>query len=310
MVNCIKITDLTAPELDVYARRSERQLLNRDDPAKGLFIAESPLVIGRALDAGYRPVSCLLEEGDAAGQAMLARCGDIPAYLAPREVLAQLTGFYLTRGMLCAMARPPLPDPAALCAGARRIAVLEEVVNPTNVGAIFRSAAALGIDAVLLSVGCSDPLYRRAIRVSMGTVFQVPWTILQGDVAWPTGGQALLRGLGFQTAAMALTDESLPVFAPQLAGLPKLAIVLGTEGDGLAARTIAGCDHTVKIPMTGGVDSLNVAAASAVAFYQLALRGVGGAGSDVPRSDQGAHRAGACSLCAADDAGEPPAADL
>ncbi len=207
MVNCIKITDLTAPELDVYARRSERQLLNRDDPAKGLFIAESPLVIGRALDAGYRPVSCLLEEGDAAGQAMLARCGDIPAYLAPREVLAQLTGFYLTRGMLCAMVRPPLPDPAALCAGARRIAVLEEVVNPTNVGAIFRSAAALGIDAVLLSAGCSDPLYRRAIRVSMGTVFQVPWTILQGDAAWPTGGQALLRGLGFQTAAMALTDE-------------------------------------------------------------------------------------------------------
>ncbi|MEE0785164.1 MAG: RNA methyltransferase, partial [Oscillospiraceae bacterium] len=207
---------------------------------------------------------------------------DIPAYLAPREVLAQLTGFYLTRGMLCAMVRPPLPDPVALCAGARRIAVLEEVVNPTNVGAIFRSAAALGIDAVLLSAGCSDPLYRRAIRVSMGTVFQVPWTILQGDAAWPTGGQALLRGLGFQTAAMALTDESLPVFAPQLAGLPKLAIVLGTEGDGLAARTIAGCDHTVKIPMTGGVDSLNVAAASAVAFYQLALRGVEGAGSDVP----------------------------
>ena len=271
MVNCIKITDLTAPELDVYARRSERQLLNRDDPAKGLFIAESPLVIGRALDAGYRPVSCLLEEGDAAGQAMLARCGDIPAYLAPREVLAQLTGFYLTRGMLCAMVRPPLPDPAALCAGARRIAVLEEVVNPTNVGAIFRSAAALGIDAVLLSAGCSDPLYRRAIRVSMGTVFQIPWAFVDKELSWPEEGLKKLKMLGFRTAALALSDDSVSIDDPKLMSEEKLALILGTEGDGLASSTIADCDYTVRIPMSHGVDSLNVAAASAVAFYQLGL---------------------------------------
>ena len=262
-----QITDFNAPELDVYARLTENQLVNRADPENALFVAESPLVIGRALDAGCAPVSFLMEQKhiEGKGAALLARCPDVPVYAAEEDVLTNLTGFHLTRGMLCAMRRRPLPAVETVCAGAKRVAVLEDVMNPTNVGAIFRSAAALGIDAVLLTQACSDPLYRRAIRVSMGTVFQVPWTYL------PEGWPQTLRALGFTTAAMALCDASLPIYAPQLKRADRLAVVLGTEGDGLAESTIAVCDCTVRIPMTHGVDSLNVAAASAVAFYQLAL---------------------------------------
>ena len=268
-----EITDFNAPELDVYARLTENQLVNRADPANALFIAESPLVIGRALDAGCVPVSFLMERKHVEGKAseLLARCpADIPVYAAPLEVLEQLTGFKLTRGMLCAMRRPKLPTVEQVCAGARRVAVLENVMNPTNIGAIFRSAAALNMDAVLLSSQGSDPLYRRAVRVSMGTVFQIPWTYFPEDALWPEGGgMALLRQLGFKTAAMALRDDSLSIDDPRLLSEEKLAVVLGTEGDGLAAETIAHCDYTVRIPMAHGVDSLNVAAASAVAFYQL-----------------------------------------
>ena len=262
-----RITDFDAPELDVYARLTENQLLNRADPQNALFVAESPLVIGRALDAGCEPVSFLMETKHVTGKgaALLARCPGVPVYAAEEDVLTKLTGFHLTRGMLCAMRRPPLADPAAVLRGATRVAVLENVMNPTNLGAIFRSAAALGMDAVLLTSAGSDPLYRRAIRVSMGTVFQVPWTYL--PEIWPQ----TLRALGFTTAAMALCDASLPIYAPQLKKADRLAVVLGTEGDGLAESTIAACDCTVRIPMTHGVDSLNVAAASAVAFYQLAL---------------------------------------
>lgn len=275
MPNIIEITDFTAPELDVYARLTEAQLLNRQAPEQGLFIAESPKVIDRALDAGYVPVSLLLERKHIAGQAsgVIARCGDVPVFTAETEVLTELTGFRLTRGVLCAMCRPPLPSVEAVCAGARRITILENIMNPTNVGAIFRSAAALGIDAVLLTPACSDPLYRRAARVSMGTVFQVPWTYLGSDCAeWPHPGMERLRALGFRTAAMALSDNAVSIADPQLMAEEKLAIVLGTEGDGLAAGTIADCDYTVRIPMSHGVDSLNVAAASAVAFWQLGLR--------------------------------------
>ena len=275
MPNIIEITDFAAPELDVYARLTEAQLLNRQEPEQGLFIAESPKVIDRALDAGYVPVSLLLERKHIAGQAsgVIARCGDVPVFTAETEVLTELTGFRLTRGVLCAMRRPPLPSVEAVCAGARRITILESIMNPTNVGAIFRSAAALGIDAVLLTPACSDPLYRRAARVSMGTVFQVPWTYLGSDCAeWPHPGMERLRALGFRTAAMALSDNAVSIADPQLMAEEKLAIVLGTEGDGLAAGTIADCDYTVRIPMSHGVDSLNVAAASAVAFWQLGLR--------------------------------------
>ena len=275
MPNIIEITDFTAPELDVYARLTEAQLLNRQEPEQGLFIAESPKVIDRALDAGYVPVSLLLERKHIAGQAsgVIARCGDVPVFTAETEVLTELTGFRLTRGVLCAMRRPPLPSVQAVCAGARRITILENIMNPTNVGAIFRSAAALGIDAVLLTPACSDPLYRRAARVSMGTVFHVPWTYLGSDCAeWPHPGMERLRALGFRTAAMALSDNAISIADPQLMAEEKLAIVLGTEGDGLAAGTIADCDYTVRIPMSHGVDSLNVAAASAVAFWQLGLR--------------------------------------
>ncbi len=275
MPNIIEITNFTAPELDVYARLTEAQLLNRQAPEQGLFIAESPKVIDRALDAGYVPVSLLLERKHIAGQAsgVIARCGDVPVFTAETEVLTELTGFRLTRGVLCAMRRPPLPSVEAVCAGARRITILENIMNPTNVGAIFRSAAALGIDAVLLTPACSDPLYRRAARVSMGTVFQVPWTYLGSDCAeWPHPGMERLRALGFRTAAMALSDNAVSIADPQLMAEEKLAIVLGTEGDGLAAGTIADCDYTVRIPMSHGVDSLNVAAASAVAFWQLGLR--------------------------------------
>ena len=275
MPNIIEITDFAAPELDVYARLTEAQLLNRQEPEQGLFIAESPKVIDRALDAGYVPVSLLLERKHIAGQAsgVIARCGDVPVFTAETEMLTELTGFRLTRGVLCAMRRPPLPSVQAVCAGARRITILENIMNPTNVGAIFRSAAALGIDAVLLTPACSDPLYRRAARVSMGTVFQVPWTYLGSDCAeWPHPGMERLRALGFRTAAMALSDNAISIADPQLMAEEKLAIVLGTEGDGLAAGTIADCDYTVRIPMSHGVDSLNVAAASAVAFWQLGLR--------------------------------------
>lgn len=268
MAEFIEITDFSAPELDVYARLTENQLLCRMHPEHAMFIAESPLVIVRALDAGCTPLSFLMETKHTEGKAreILARCPkDIRVYTAPLEVLTQLTGFHLTRGMLCAMLRPPLESVEAVCAGASRIAVLENVMNPTNIGAIFRSAAALGIDAVLLTAQGSDPLYRRAVRVSMGTVFQVPWTYLGDD--WI----AQLKALGFKTAAMALTDRSLPIFDASPACEEKLAIVLGTEGDGLAAQTLAECDYTLKIPMSHGVDSLNVAAASAVAFYQLGL---------------------------------------
>ena len=271
--NIIKITDFQAPELDVYARLSENQLLNRCEPEKGMFIAESPRVIERALDAGYRPVSCLVEKRHIEGEAkeIIRRCGEIgnvPVYTAEFDVLTQLTGFKLTRGMLCAMRRPPLPEVRQICEGSRRIAILENVVNPTNVGAIFRSAAALGIDAVLLTYDSSDPLYRRAVRVSMGTVFQIPWTFFEKD-AWPKKGIHLLRELGFRTAAMALRDDSVSIDNPQLLAEEKLAVILGAEGDGLAFSTIADCDYTVRIPMSRGVDSLNVAAASAVAFWEL-----------------------------------------
>ena len=274
MANIKEVTDFSDPELDIYARLTEVQLLNRRDPDKGIFMAESPKVIERALNAGCVPISFLMETRHVENQAkqLIARCGDIPVFTAELDVLTQLTGFKLTRGMLCAMYRPKLPTVEDICKNARRVAVLEDVMNPTNVGAIFRSAAALGIDAVVLTSASSDPLYRRSIRVSMGTVFQVPWTYL-GE-----GGISDLRRLGFKTAAMALKSDSLPIYDPRLAKIDKLAIVLGTEGDGLAAGTIADCDYTVLIPMSHGVDSLNVAAASAVAFYQLAaLDGTDGA---------------------------------
>lgn len=280
MPNIIEITDFNAPELDAYARLSENQLINRAEPKKGLFIAESPKVIGRALDAGYIPVSLLLEKKHINGEAkdIIDRCGDIPVFTAEFDILAQLTGFQLTRGVLCAMRRPKLPTVEEVCANARRIAVLENVMNPTNLGAIFRSAAALNIDAVLLTSACSNPFYRRASRVSMGTVFQIPWTYLDSipekieSGKYPKSDLSELKKLGFKTAAMALCDESVNIDDPQLMAEDKLAIVLGTEGDGLAASTIADCDYTVCIPMSHGVDSLNVAAASAVAFWQLGNR--------------------------------------
>ena len=275
MANIIEITDFEAPELDIYARLSENQLLNRHEPEKGLFIAESPKVVERALDAGYVPVSLLLEKKHIDGQAkdVIARCGDVPVYTAEFDVLTKLTGFQLTRGMLCAMRRAPLKSVEEVCADTRRIAILENVVNPTNIGAIFRSAAALNIDAVLLTPACSNPLYRRAIRVSMGTVFQIPWTYLGSEASEsPDVDIKRLKALGFKTAAMALSDEAVNIDDPHLMSEEKLAIILGTEGDGLASHTIADCDYTVCIPMSHGVDSLNVAAASAVAFWQLGNR--------------------------------------
>ena len=272
MPNIIEITDFTAPELDVYARLTEAQLLNREEPAKGLFIAESPKVIERALDAGCQPVSLLMERKHIDGQAkeVIERCGDIPVYTSELDVLTKLTGFQLTRGVLCAMRRPHLKSVEETLKDARRIVILENVMNPTNVGAIFRSAAALGMDAVLLTPGCSNPLYRRAARVSMGTVFQIPWTFIGSEMAdWPGPGMEKLRQLGFKTAAMALRSDSISIDDPALLAEEKLAIVLGSEGDGLTNDTIADCDYTVLIPMYHGVDSLNVAAASAVAFWQL-----------------------------------------
>ena len=267
-MNLIELTDFSAPELDVYARLTEAQLLNRHNLKEGLFIAESPKVIDRALNAGCVPVSILVEKSHLRGESLevILRCGDIPVYTAHFDVLTQLTGYQLTRGMLCAMRRPQLPTVEAVLKNARRVAVLEDVMNPTNLGAIFRSAAALGMDAVLLTPACSNPLYRRSCRVSMGTVFQVPWTYLEEN--W----LETLREMGFKTCAMALRDDSYSVDDPELRRVDRLAVVLGTEGDGLADSTIAGCDYTVKIPMYHGVDSLNVAAASAVAFWELRPR--------------------------------------
>ena len=267
-MNLIEITDFHAPELDVYARLTEAQLLNCFEPAKGMFIAESPKVIMRALDAGCVPVSILVERSRMVGESLdvINRCEGVPVYTADLDVLTQLTGYQLTRGLLCAMRRPKLPTVEAVLANARRVAVLEDVQNPTNVGAIFRSAAALGMDAVLLTPACSNPLYRRSCRVSMGTVFQVPWTYMEEN--WIES----LRSHGFKTAAMALSDDSVSIDDPVLRREEKLAVVLGTEGDGLAAVTIQDCDYTVKIPMYHGVDSLNVAAASAVAFWELRAR--------------------------------------
>ncbi len=274
--NMIEITDFDAPELDVYARLTEAQLLNKDHPEDGLFIAESPKVISRALDGGYEPVSVLVEKKqvleDAETIAVLGKCGNVPVYTAEFEVLTKLTGFKLTRGMLCAMKRRRLPGLQEICNGCDRIAVLENVMNPTNVGAIFRSAAALHMDAVILTGGCSNPLYRRASRVSMGTVFQIPWTFVDNSVIWPEEGMKILRELGFKMAAMALKEDSASIDDPELMKEDKLAVILGTEGDGLAPETIADCDYTVMIPMSHGVDSLNVAAASAVAFWQLGKR--------------------------------------
>ena len=275
MANIIEIHSFEDPRLDVYARLTEAQLLNRFEPAKGMFIAESPKVIQRALDAGCKPVSLLMERKDIDGQAaeIIAQCGDIPLFTADRDVLCQLTGFQLTRGVLCAMLRPKLPTVEEICKDAKRIVILENVMNPTNVGAIFRSAAALHMDAILLTPGCSNPLYRRSARVSMGTVFQIPWTFIGEEVSdWPHPGMERLEAMGFKTAAMALRDDSVSIDDPNLLAEERLAIVLGSEGDGLVDTTIADCDYTVKIPMSHGVDSLNVAAASAVAFWQLGRR--------------------------------------
>ena len=262
-----EVLDFEDPRLDVYARLTEAQLLQTPGPKNGLFIAESPKVIGRALDVGCKPVSILVEKQLLGGETLeiIDRCGDVPVFVGENTLLAKLTGYKLTRGLLCAMERPPLRSAFEVIKDARRIAVLEDVMNPTNLGAIFRSAAALGVDGVLLTGGCSDPLYRRSARVSMGTVFQVPWAFADDPVT-------LLQEAGFRTAAMALTDDSVSVDEPRLKAEPRLAIVLGTEGDGLAAATIAKCDYTVKIPMYHGVDSLNVAAASAVAFWELRSR--------------------------------------
>lgn len=269
-----EIKDFAAPELDVYARTSEVQLLRYYEPEPGIFIAESPKVIERALKAGYQPISFLVEHKDLEGEAqeILKQYPDVPVYTAEYELLVKLTGFALTRGMLCAMHRNPLPSVEEICRNASRIAVLENVVNPTNIGAIFRSAAALHMDAVLLTGGCSDPFYRRAARVSMGTVFQIPWTYFDKKTVWPQDGMKTLQNLGFKTAAMALRDDSVGIDDKALRSEEKLAVILGTEGDGLASQTIADCDYTVKIPMSHGVDSLNVAAASAVAFWELGHR--------------------------------------
>ncbi len=282
MSNLIEITDFSHPDLDIYARLSENQLRTYNEPAPGIFIAESPNVIERALNGGYEPVSLLIDRNEISGPSknIIDRCGQIPIFVADTTIISQLTGFAMTRGLLCAMRRPLLPDAATVCEGAGRIAVLENVMNPTNVGAIFRSAAALGIDAVLLTEGCSDPLYRRSARVSMGTVFQVPWTFIPSNPKETTGNTndsrvaychytESLKNLGFRTAAMALDDKAVSIDYPPLMAEDKLAIVLGSEGYGLCDETIAACDYTVCIPMSHGVDSLNVAAASAVAFWQL-----------------------------------------
>ena len=274
MARIIEITDFTSPQLDVFARLTEAQLRNRLEPEKGIFIAESPKVIHRALDAGCQPLALLMERRhiDGQGAEIIDRCGEIPLYTADGQLLEGLTGYRLTRGVLCAMRRPRLPQVEEVCAGAHRVAVLEGIVDATNVGAIFRSAAALHMDGVLVTPTCCDPLCRRAVRVSMGTVFQIPWTwIGSRNTQWPQPGLDRLKALGFQTAAMALQEDSVGIDDPRLMASEKLAIVLGAEGDGLAPGTIAHCDYTVRIPMSHGVDSLNVAAASAVAFWQLRI---------------------------------------
>lgn len=267
----VELSSLDDPALDVYARLTEAQLRNRLEPAKGIFIAESPKVISRALDAGISPLSYLMEESRLEeARPLVERSGDVPVYTGPSELLEQLTGFKLTRGVLCAMRRPPLPSVEEVLAGASRVAVLDGVVDHTNVGAMFRSAAALGVDAVLVTPTCCDPLYRRSVRVSMGAVFQIPWTRIGESVRdWPEAGLARLEASGFSTAAFALEETSLSLDDARLSGEEKLAMVFGTEGDGLSRRAIDGCDYTVRIPMSHGVDSLNVAAASAVAFWQL-----------------------------------------
>ena len=275
MANIITISDFSDPRLDLFARLTEGQLRRRQEGEQGIFIAESPKVIERALNGGYTPVALLMEqkhiEGD--GAPIIDRCPEVPVYTASRQVLEALTGFALTRGVLCAMERRTLPTVEELLQNARRVAVLEGIVDPTNVGAIFRSAAALNMDAVLVTPTCCDPLYRRAVRVSMGTIFQVPWTKIGDDhTQWPHPGLERLQALGFKTAAMALREDSVSIDDAGLLSEDKLAIVLGTEGDGLANDTIANCDYTVKIPMSHEVDSLNVAAASAVAFWQLGKR--------------------------------------
>ncbi|WP_270913191.1 TrmH family RNA methyltransferase [Allofournierella sp. CML151] len=275
MNKIIEITDLNFPELDVYARLTEAQLRTRMETERGVFIAESPKVIDLALNAGCAPLSFLMERRHLQGQGapLMERCPGIPVYTADRDVLASLTGYALTRGILCAMQRPEPQKAEALLGGSRRIAVLEGIVDSTNMGAIFRSAAALGMDAVLLTPTCCDPLCRRAVRVSMGTIFQVPWARI-GDCPadWPEAGMELLHRHGFATAAMALDERAISIDDPRLQQEEKLAVLLGTEGDGLSHQTIARCDYTVMIPMEHGVDSLNVAAASAVAFWQLRLR--------------------------------------
>lgn len=271
MRNIIEINDIAAPELDVYARTSEVQLFRYYEPDPGIFIAESPKVIERALNAGYEPISFLVEHKDLEGEAkyILDKYPEIPVYTAEYDVLVKMTGYALARGMLCAMRRRQMATIEEICRNTSRIAILENVVNPTNIGAIFRSAAALHMDAVLLTNGCSDPLYRRAARVSMGTVFQIPWTYFDKKTAWPDDGMKIVKNLGFKTVAMALREDSYSIDDPELLAEEKLAVILGTEGDGLVSQTIADCDYTVMIPMSHGVDSLNVAAASAVAFWEL-----------------------------------------
>ena len=287
MDRLIEITDFHDPRLDIYARLTEAQLRSSHGIENSLFIAESPHVIERALEAGCVPESLLMLpkmlDGRECGQEILARCGEVPVYVAEEDCLKQLTGFPLTRGVLCAMRRPPLPEAEELLRHSERVVVLEDVMNPTNLGAIFRSAAAMGMDAVLLTPASTDPLYRRCIRVSMGTVFQVPWAWLGERAAdWPGKGMARLRAMGFRTAALALREDALTIDDPRLRDLEKLAILLGAEGDGLSRRTVANCDHTVRIPMANGVDSLNVAAAGAVAFWALRPneKQTGGTGND------------------------------
>ena len=264
----VTVNDLESPEVSIYSALTEAQRRNRLDPERGIFIAESPKVIRVAINAGYTPLSMLCEERHIAGDAadIIARFPEMPVYTGSRDLLARLTGYKLTRGVLCAMRRKPLPSPVEICSGAHRVAVIDSVVDTTNIGAIFRSAAALGIDAVLLTPTSCDPLNRRAVRVSMGTVFQIPWT-------WIDQPLTSLNEIGFKTVAMALTDRSISIDDPKLAREPRLAIILGTEGDGLAEQTISEADYTVRIPMAHGVDSLNVAAASAVAFWQLRSNG-------------------------------------
>ena len=275
MANIMEITDLSSAELDVFARLTEAQLRNRREPEKGIFIAESPKVIHAALDAGCEPIALLMERkhitGD--GYSIIFRCGEIPVYTADREILEQLTGYCLTRGVLCAMRRPKPLALERVCEGARRLAVLEGIVDSTNIGAIFRSAAALGMDGILLTPSCCDPLCRRAVRVSMGTVFQIPWAIIgKNNEEWSDRGILQLKEYGFKTAAMALSAEAVSIDNASLVAEKRLAVILGTEGDGLSAHTIAKCDYTVCIPMYHNVDSLNVAAASAVAFWELRIR--------------------------------------